>query len=111
MGFDDTIPSFRCERFVKCYWSKFYPDATEAIPQNIPAPRGKEVVLTCFVDADHAGWRKTRRSPSSLLIFVNRAPIIRLSKRQNIVLEASTYGCEFLAMRVSLEMIKGLRYK
>ena len=108
--FDDTVPTFRGERFVKCDWSEFYPDAAEAIPQNMPTPRGKDVVMTCFVDADHAGCRETRRSHSGILIFVNRAPVLWFSKRQNTV-EASTYGSELLAMRLSIEMIEGLRYK
>ena len=110
MVFDDTIPTFRGERFVKCDWSEFYPDAEEAIPGNIPTPRGKDVVMSCFVDADHAGCRETRRSHSGILIFVNRAPILWFSKRQNTV-EASTYGSELLAMRLSIEMIEGLRFK
>ena len=54
--------------------------------------------------------RETRRSHSGILIFVNRAPIMWFSKRQNTV-EASTYGSELLVMRVSIEMIEGLRYK
>ena len=76
----------------------------------MPKPRGKEVVMTCFVDADHAGCRETRRSNSGILVFVNRAQILWFSKRQNTV-EASTYGSELLAMRLSIEMIEGLRYK
>ncbi|KAI2504183.1 Reverse transcriptase (RNA-dependent DNA polymerase) [Fragilaria crotonensis] len=111
MVFDDTIPVFRGERFVRCDWSEFYPDAAEAISENMPKPRGKEVVMFCFVDADHAGWcRETRRSHSGIIIFVNRAPIMWFLKRQNTV-EASTYGSELLAMRISIEMIEGLRYK
>jgi hypothetical protein len=110
MVFDDTIPVFRGEKFVKCDWSEFYPDACEAIPEKLPESRGKEVVMTCFVDADHAGCRETRRSHSGILIFVNRAPILWYSKRQNTV-EASTYGSELLAMRLAIEMIEGLRYK
>ena len=110
MVFDDTIPTFRGERFVHCDWTEFYPDAMEAIPGNMPNPRGKHVVTTCFVDADHAGCKETRRSHSGILIFVNRAPILWYSKRQNTV-EASTYGSELLAMRISIEMIEGLRYK
>ena len=110
MVFDDTIPVFRGEKFVNCDWSEFYPEACEAIPEIMPEPRGNEVVMTCFVDADHAGCRETRRSHSGILIFVNRAPIIWYSKRQNTV-EASTYGSELLAMRLAIEMIEGLRYK
>ena len=110
MVFDDTIPTFRGKRFVKCDWSEFYPDAVEAIPENMPTARGKEVVMSCFVDADHAGCRETRRSHSGIVIFVNRAPILWFSRRQNTV-EASTYGSELLAMQLLIEMIEVLRYK
>ncbi|KAI2506530.1 Reverse transcriptase (RNA-dependent DNA polymerase) [Fragilaria crotonensis] len=41
MVFDDTVPTYRSKRFVKCDWSEFYPDAAEAIPTNMPQPRGK----------------------------------------------------------------------
>jgi hypothetical protein len=110
MVFDDTMPTYRSKRFVKCDWSKFYPDAAEAIPTNMPQPRGKEISMSCFVDADHAGCMETRRSHIGIIIFVNRAPILWFSKRQNTV-EASTYGSELLAMRIAIEMIEGLRYK
>ena len=95
---------------MNCDWSEFYPGACEAIPEVMPESRGREVVMTCFVDADHAGCRETRRSHSGIFIFVNRAPIMWYSKRQNTV-EASTYGSELLAMRLAIEMIEGLRYK
>jgi len=110
MAFDDTMPTYRSKQFVKCDWSEFYPDAAEGIPTNMPQPRGKEVSMSCFVDADHAGCRETRRSHSGIIINVNRAPIFWFSKRQNTV-EASTYGSELLAMRIVIEMIEGLRYK
>ena len=110
MVFDDTVPNYGSKQFVKCDWSEFYPDAAEAIPANKPQPRGKEVCMSCFVDADHAGCRETRRSHSGIIIFVNRAPILWFSKRQNTV-EASTYGSELLAMRIAIEMIERLRSK
>lgn len=66
--------------------------------------------LNCFVDADHAGCQLTRRSHTGVFIFVNRAPVLWFSKRQNTV-ESSTFGSEFVAMRIAVEMIEGLRYK
>ena len=45
-----------------------------------------------------------------VLIFVNRAPIIWYSKRQNTV-ESSTFGSEFTAMRTAVDLIEALRYK
>ena len=110
MVFDDTEPEFNGRRFKICDWSELYPDAAEAIPRDMPAPRGRSVVMSCFVDADHAGCRVTRRSHTGVIIFINRAPILWFSKRQNTV-ESSTFGSEFVAMRIAIEMIEGLRYK
>lgn len=62
MVFDDTVPTYTSKRFIRCDWAEFYPDAAEAIPNHMPQPRGKEVCMSCFVDADHAGCRETRRS-------------------------------------------------
>lgn len=110
MVFDWTYPEIDESKFPKCDWSEFYPDAKEAIPQNMPEARGKPVSMTAFVDADHAGCKLTRRSHSGILIFVNRAPILWFSKRQATV-EASTFGSESIAMRLCIEMVEGLRYK
>jgi hypothetical protein len=43
-------------------------------------------------------------------LFVNRAPIIWYSKRQNSV-EDATFGSEFVALRQAKNMIVVLRYK
>ena len=66
--------------------------------------------VSCFVDADHAGCRITRRSHTGILIFCNRSPILWFSKRQTTV-ESSTFGSEIVAMRIAVEMIEGLRHK
>ena len=92
------------------FMKELYPDAIEYKPQNAPKPRGKKVQITCFVDADHAGDQVTRRSRTGILIFVNKAPIMWYSKRQNTV-ETSTYGSELVAMRLAVDMIKALKYK
>jgi len=107
--FDDSEPTFENE-FQECDWSEYYPGAKEAVPPGAPECRGRSVSMSCFVDADHAGDRATRRSHSGVLIFLNRAPIIWYSKRQNTV-ETSTFGSEFIAMRQAVELIEGLRYK
>jgi hypothetical protein len=82
----------------------------EAIPPNAPEPLGNPVILSCFVDADHAGNQVTRRSHTGIILFCNRAPIIWFSKKQNTV-ETSTFGSEFIALRIAVELIEGLRYK
>jgi hypothetical protein len=110
LAFDWTVPQFLNCNNVVCDWKEHYPDAHEPIPTNVPEPRGKSVVTTCFVDADHAGCKLTRRSHTGFIIFVNRAPIIWFSKRQNTV-ESSTFGSESVAMRQAIDHIEGLRYK
>jgi hypothetical protein len=75
----------------------------------MPEPRGEPVVMTCFVDADHAGNSITRRSKTGfIIIFLNCAPIDWYSKKQNTV-ESSTFGSEFVAMQVAVECIAALR--
>jgi hypothetical protein len=107
---DPTLPYVDNTRFYPVDWRAFYPDAKEAIPMNAPQPRGKPVIVSCFVDADHAGNRITRRSHTGIIILCNRAPILWFSKRQNTV-ETSSFGSEFVAARIAVELIEGLRYK
>ena len=76
----------------------------------MPLALGRPVTITCFVDADHAGNIVTRRSHTGILIFLQNAPILWYSKRQNTV-ETSSFGSEFVALRIAKEMIVALRYK
>ena len=39
-----------------------------------------DVVITCFVDANHAGNVVNRRSQTGILIFLNKAPLYWYSK-------------------------------
>ena len=102
-------PEDRAE-FKAKYMKELYPDAEELLPPNAPKPRGRPVRMYVFVDADHAGDKITRRSRTGVLIYLNKAPIIWYSKKQNTV-ETSTFGSEFVAMRQAFEMIKALNYK
>ena len=91
-------------------WKDFYGDVTEELPPNMPELRGHPVIISAFVDANHAGNVVTRRSHTGIFIFVQNAPIIWFSKKQNTV-EAATFGSEFVALRICKEMIVALRYK
>ena len=85
-------------------------NAKEELPPDMPEPLGKEVQVTAFCDSDHAGDKVTRRSRTGVLIFINRAPIIWHSKKQNSI-ETSSFGSEFTALKVCVELCEGLRYK
>ena len=110
LGFDPTEPNISEKMFKDYDWGDFYKDAKEAISPDAPEPRGHSVSTHCFVDADHAGNKVTRRSQTGILIFINRAPITFFSKKQNTV-EVSTFGSEYIASRIAVEMIESLRYK
>mmetsp|Transcript_4867 Transcript_4867/g.7511 ORF Transcript_4867/g.7511 Transcript_4867/m.7511 type:complete len:173 (+) Transcript_4867:412-930(+) len=66
--------------------------------------------IVLLTQASHGSDKVTRRSQSGILIFINKAPILFYSKRQNSV-ETSTFGSEFTAMKQAIEMLKALRYK
>jgi hypothetical protein len=110
IAFDPQHPAIKERMFRKCDWTDFYRDVKEAIPGDMPVPRGKPISTHCFDDASHGSDRVTRRSQTGILIFCNKVPIIWFSKRQNTV-EASTFGSEFQAMKNAVELIKALRYK
>ena len=108
--FDPDPPNISMDRFEKYEWTDFYKDIKEDIPLDMPEPRGNEAEIHCFVDASHASEKVQRRSQTGILIFINKAPIMFYSKRQNSV-ETSTFGAEFTATKQAVELIKGLRYK
>ena len=76
----------------------------------MPEPRGNPVVISCFVDANHAGDLVTRKSYTGIFIYINNALVIWFSKKQMTV-ESSTFGSEFVAARIAVEQIQALKYK
>ena len=87
-----------------------YRDAIEEMPHRMPMPMGRMVRITCFVDASHAANKVNRKSHTGYVIFINRAPIIWHSKRQNTV-ESSTFTSEFIALKACMERVVGIRFK
>ncbi|GFH56846.1 hypothetical protein CTEN210_13322 [Chaetoceros tenuissimus] len=113
--FDGSYPETDPKMFVNSVtdsaeWNDFYPEAAEKFPAKKVEPLGNPVVVRAYVDANHAGNLKNRRSHSGILIYVNNAPIIWYSKRQNTV-ESSSFGSEYIALRICTEMVEALRYK
>ena len=111
MAFDPSYPKIDLSQFkTDENWKAIYGDVQEPIPPNAPPPRGKPVDLRLFVDSDHAGDKLTRRSRTGFYIFLNSAPIVAYSKKQPTV-ETSVFGAEFVAMKVGMETLRGVRYK
>jgi len=111
LAYDSLTPNIDESAFQQqADWSNFYGDVAEELPAKMPVPRGNPVTMSSFVDANHAGNVVTRRSHSGIIIFVQNAPIIFYSKRQNTV-EAATFCSEFVALQICKELIVTLRYK
>jgi hypothetical protein len=87
-----------------------YRGAEEPMPHNMPRPRGRPVTTTEFVDASHAASKKTRKSHTGYLLFINRAPIFWYSKRQQTV-ETSSFSSEFIALKAGVECAAYARFK
>ncbi|CAJ1957701.1 unnamed protein product [Cylindrotheca closterium] len=94
----------------KADYSQFYEFTKDELPSDMPTPLGKAVEFTMFVDASHAANVVTRQSRTGVLIFVNKAPIIWYSKKQNSV-KTSSFGSEFSALKTGVELLEGLRFK
>jgi len=73
--------------------------------EDFPIPRGMPIQINAFIDASHARNKVTRRSHTGILIYLNTAPVIWHSKAQKTV-ETSTFGAEFIALKVGIELIK-----
>jgi hypothetical protein len=94
----------------KAEWAEFYPWAKDELPPHMPKALGRAVKFLMFVDTSHASNLVTRQSRTGVIIYVNRAPILWYSKKQNSV-ETSSFGSEFAALKTGVELFEGLRYK
>ena len=110
--FDPDLPNIDYSTFQTNNddFKEYYRDAVEEDPPRMPIPQGRSVKITVFVDASHGANKVTRRSHTGYIIFLNRAPIMWFSKKQNTV-ETSTFSSELIALRACLEGIISLRYK
>jgi hypothetical protein len=93
MGFDPTVPFVDESAFKECNWKEFYGYVLEAIPTNAPEPCGTGVSLRMYVDSDHAGEKKMRRSQTGFSVLINRELIQWLSKKQATI-KTSVFGAK-----------------
>ena len=108
--FDPSYPDIDRSNFMEHDWREFYGDVKEAIPPNAPLALGKDVDIRMYVDSDHAGDKSNRRSRTGFFIYLNSSLIMWSSKKQPTI-ETSVFGAEFVAMKVGIETLRGLRYK
>jgi hypothetical protein len=91
-------------------WKEFYGEVQEELPPKMPKPRGQRVTISAFVDANHVGNKVTRHLHTGIIIYVQNAPILWYSKRQNTV-EVATLRSEMVAWQICKELIVAICYK
>ena len=111
LAYDSKAPDVDESDFVQgADWKDLYGDVEEALPPRMPEPREIPVIISEFVDADHAENVVTRRSHTGIIIFAQNSPIIWFSKRHNTV-GAATFGGKIVALRICKKLIVALQYK
>jgi hypothetical protein len=93
---DASKPMVHAHCFTMTDWQDLYPEAKEALPLNATDPCGSDVLISCFVGANHAGNKVMHQSHTGIILFCNQALILWISKCQSTV-ETSTFGFEFHA--------------
>ena len=96
--------------FMKCNWKEYYQDTKEVLPPDTPEALSVPVVMECFVDADHDGYKANMRSHTGVIVFLNNVSIIWFSKR-SITVNISTFGSETVAVRITIELVEIFWYK
>jgi hypothetical protein len=104
--FRTDMPDISDFIFADLDWSNSpYAGVTEELPSNLPAARGKPVLMTTFVDANLGHDIISGKSVTGVLHFFNKTPIDWFTKKQNTV-ETATFGSENSAARTAIEQIK-----
>ena len=74
---------------------------SEPTPTDMPEAHGKDIVMTCWVDASHASNKVTMRSHTGIFIKLNGAPVAWYSKQHNTA-ELSTFGSEYFSLATTM---------
>jgi hypothetical protein len=74
LAFDPAHPVINERMFKKYDWQEIYRGVEDAVPDNMPKPKGNSMSIHCFVDASHGSDKVTRRSQTGILIFVTGRP-------------------------------------
>ena len=111
MVFDPSFPNFDADKFQHQDWSHtVYGDAPLDRPPNTPKPQGQGFIVSANVNSDHTGDNVTRRSRTGFFIYFNNTLVYWMSTKQGYI-EKSSFGSDFIAMKVCTEYIRRLNLK
>ena len=72
-------------------WARFYVVIEEELLPKMPESCVRDVSIYSFVGANNAGSFVTRRSHTGIIVFIQNAPMIWFSNKQN-TFKAATFG-------------------
>jgi hypothetical protein len=102
-------PDFSNYQHLEYDWSSsVYRDVKEIIPTNILEPKGKNVTLSHYFNANLYHNMVTGRSVTAILHFLNQTLMDWYSKKQATV-KTATFGSEFIAARTTIDQIIDLQ--
>jgi hypothetical protein len=102
-------PDYSSMSAEKYDWSRtVYGNVKEAIPNKTPKPLGKQVILTCYKDANLYHDFTSGKAVTGILHFINQTPFDWTARKQPTV-ETATYGSEFVAARIAIQQITAIR--
>jgi hypothetical protein len=110
MAYNPSYPTIDMNVFKPNDWKSFHGNVEESIPSNAPELRGKDLDLRLSVNSDHAGEKRTRRLRTGFFVFMNTV-LVQWFLKQQATIENSVFGAEFVAMKIGMESLRGLRYK
>ena len=84
-------PDYSIYKPLKSDWKYVYGELKEELPKNMLEPKGKEVIISGFCDANLNHDLTTGCAVMSNIIMLNKTPTDWMSKRQATV-ETATYG-------------------
>jgi hypothetical protein len=100
----------RRSRFISAAGEQDRDNQRQRMEDNEPQTHADGTVTYNGVDVTDVHRSFSNRSHTRILIFVQNAPIIWFSKKQNTV-ESASFGSDFVALRAARDMIVALRYK
>ena len=90
-------------------WTYVNGNTQEEMSYDMSTPKGKEVFIMVFADANIYHDYVTGRLVTGLLMLLNKTPIDWYSKRKDCD-ETAPYGLEFMAARIGTKTIVELCY-
>ena len=107
--FRTDMPDYSQYKEVKHDWKYIYGNVTEELPSDMLEPKGKQVVISVFKDANLYFDHVTGHAVTGIIPMLNKTPMDSTSKRQATV-ETATYGSELVAARIATDQIVEWRY-